>query len=143
MIFHFFRFYYAEMRRKLWPKAPAKETALSQMSNKFQVYFIHMNFFKKPNKISLKQSRRVILRRYYIYFFILYCLLVKKIETEKWPKAVDSPLKLQFCVPIKGSFSCKRGLSLLNFERGLKKTMGCLILKLYVVVILYQRLLQC
>ena len=38
---------------------------------------------------------------------------------------------------IKGSFSCKRGFSLLNFERGLKKTMGCLILKLYVVIILY------
>ena len=36
-----------------------------------------------------------------------------------------------------GSFSCKRGFSLLNFERGLKKTMGCLILKLYVVIILY------
>ena len=38
---------------------------------------------------------------------------------------------------IKGSFSCKRGFSLLNFERGLKKNMGCLILKLYVVIILY------
>ena len=38
---------------------------------------------------------------------------------------------------IKGSFSCKRGFSFLNFERGLKKTMGCLILKLYVIIILY------
>ena len=38
------------MRRKLWPKAPAKEDALSQMSKKFQVYFIRINFFKKPNK---------------------------------------------------------------------------------------------
>ena len=39
---------------------------------------------------------------------------------------------------IKGSFSCKRRFSLLNFERGLKKkTMGCLILKLYIVIILY------
>ena len=44
---------------------------------------------------------------------------------------------------LKGSFSCKRGFSLLNFERGLKKTMGCLILKLYVVIILYWRMLQC
>ena len=41
-------------------------------------------------------------------------------------------------LPVKGSFSCKRDFSLLNFERGLKKkTMGCLILKLYVVIILY------
>ena len=37
----------------------------------------------------------------------------------------------------KGSFSCKRDFSLLNFECGLKKTMGCLIFKLYVVIILY------
>ena len=29
------------------------------------------------------------------------------------------------------------GFSLLNFDRGLKKTMGYLILKLYVVIILY------
>ena len=43
-----FRFYYAEMRRKFWPKAPAKEGALGQMSRNFQVYFIHINFFKKP-----------------------------------------------------------------------------------------------
>ena len=41
------------------------------------------------------------------------------------------------CCVLKGSFSCKRGFSLLNFERGLKKTMGCLILKLYVVIIRY------
>ena len=50
MIFHFFRFYYAEMHRKLWPTVPAKEGALGQMSNHFQVYFIHINSFKKLNK---------------------------------------------------------------------------------------------
>ena len=38
------------MRRKLCPKAPAKEGALGQMSKNFQVYFIHINFFHKPNK---------------------------------------------------------------------------------------------
>ena len=40
-------------------------------------------------------------------------------------------------IPIKGSFSCKRGFLLLNFERGLKKNYGLPILKLYVVIILY------
>ena len=63
------------MRRNLWPKAPAEEgafpyekkvlvsigfntyqyffhTGLGQMSKKFQVYFIHINFFKKPKKIE-------------------------------------------------------------------------------------------
>ena len=49
-MFHFSRFYNAEMHRKLWPKAPAREGALGQMSRNFYVYFIHMNFFKKPNK---------------------------------------------------------------------------------------------
>ena len=42
------------LRRKLWPKAPAKEDALGQMSKNFQVYFIHINFFKKPNKKNLQ-----------------------------------------------------------------------------------------
>ena len=52
IIFCSYRFYYAEMRRKLWPKAPAKECALGHMSEKFQVYFIHINFFKyQINKI--------------------------------------------------------------------------------------------
>ena len=42
------------MRRKLWPKAPAKEGALGQMEKNFQVYFVNMNFFKKPNKRNLQ-----------------------------------------------------------------------------------------
>ena len=35
MIFYFFLFYVTEMYRKLWPKAPAKDGALSQMSKIF------------------------------------------------------------------------------------------------------------
>ena len=81
IIFHFFYFYHAEMRRKLWPKAPAKEGALCQMSKNFKVYFIHINFSKKPNnKIYNRAKDRVILRCCYIYFWILYCLLTQK----KW-----------------------------------------------------------
>ena len=38
------------MHKKLWPKAPAKEGTLGQISKNFQVYFIHINIFKKPNK---------------------------------------------------------------------------------------------
>ena len=38
------------MRRKLWPKTPAKGGASGQMSTNFQVYFIHINFFKKPDQ---------------------------------------------------------------------------------------------
>ena len=51
---NFFHFYYAEIRRKLWPKAPDKEGALGQMSKNVQVYFIHIIFFKKPNKKKLQ-----------------------------------------------------------------------------------------
>ena len=42
------------MRRQLWPKALAKEGALGQMSKNFQVYFVYINFFKKPNKNNLQ-----------------------------------------------------------------------------------------
>ena len=47
------------MRRKLWPKAPAKEVALGQMSKNFQVYFIHINFFKKPNKKNYNRAKEL------------------------------------------------------------------------------------
>ena len=53
IIFHLFRFYYAKMRIKSWPKSPAKEGALGQMSKSFQVYLIEINFFKKPNNTIL------------------------------------------------------------------------------------------
>ena len=78
IIFYFLRFYYAEMSRKLWPKAPAKEGAMGQMSENFQVYCIHIFFFKKPMKKNLQWSQRVILRTYYIWFFILCCLIAQK-----------------------------------------------------------------
>ena len=59
IIFHFFHFYYAEMREKLWPKAPVKEGALGQMSKNVQVYFIHINFFKKPNKKIYNKAKEL------------------------------------------------------------------------------------
>ena len=54
MIFHFFRFYYAESRKKLRPKAPAKKGAFGQVSNNVQVYSIDIKFFKKQNLKKLK-----------------------------------------------------------------------------------------
>ena len=77
------------MRRKLWPKVPAKEGALGQMSKNFQVYFIHINFFQKPNLKNLQQSQRDILRCFFLFFIVK---LPKKMKSEKWPKAADSPL---------------------------------------------------
>ena len=80
------------MRRKLWRKAPAKDGALGQMSKNFQVYFIHINFFLNTNNKTLQQSQKVILWCYYIFFDSLLSTCPKKMETEKWPKAADSPL---------------------------------------------------
>ena len=42
------------MNRKLWPEAPVKKGALGQMSKNFQVYFIRIIFFKKPDKKKLQ-----------------------------------------------------------------------------------------
>ena len=81
------------MRRKLWPKAPAKEGALGQMSKKFQFYFIHIHFFKKPNKkkftIEPKSYTAMLL---YLIFDSVLSTYPKKMETEKSPKVADSPL---------------------------------------------------
>ena len=59
IIFHFFCFYCAEMRRKLWPKAPAKEGALGQMLTNFQVYFVRVNVFKKTNKKIYNRAKEL------------------------------------------------------------------------------------
>ena len=105
MIFYFCRFYYAEMRRKLFPKAPAKEGALSQISKYFEVYFIQIHFFKKPNKKKLttepKSYTAIIL---YVFFDSLLSICPKKIKTERWPKADDSPLHGEI---FRGKFSIK------------------------------------
>ena len=85
-IFHFFRFYYAEMRRKLWPKAPTKEGALGQISTKFQVYFIHIHFFKKPNKKIHNRAKELYCDAtiFVFRFFIVY--LPKKSKLKNGPK---------------------------------------------------------
>ena len=81
------------MRRKLWPKASAKEGPLGQMSKKFQVYFRQINFFKKTNKkkftIKPKSYAAMLL---YLFFDSLLSTCPNKMETETWPRAADSPL---------------------------------------------------
>ena len=66
------------MRRKLWPKAPAKEGALGQMSKKFQVYFININFFNKPNKSIYNRAKELYCDATIFFFLILFCVLAKK-----------------------------------------------------------------
>ena len=83
------------MRRKLWPKAPAREGLLGQMSKNFQVYFIHINFFKKPNRKIYNRAKELNCDAtiFVNWFFIVYSPK-KKMETEQWPKDADSPLQL-------------------------------------------------
>ena len=80
------------MRRKLWPKAAATEGALGQMSTNFQIYFINTNFLNKPNKkitIELKSYTAMLL---YLFFDSSFSSWSKKMQTDKWPKAADSPM---------------------------------------------------
>ena len=62
------------MRRKLWSKALAKEGALGQMSKNFQIYFIRMNFFKKPNKKIDNRAKQLYCDAtiFVFWFFIVY-----------------------------------------------------------------------
>ena len=61
------------------------------MSKNFQVYFIHINFFKKPTKKNYNRAKELYCDAtiFRFWFFIVY--LPKKMETEKWPKAAVSP----------------------------------------------------
>ena len=80
------------MRKKLWLKAPAKEGALGEMSKNFQVHFIRINFFKKPNKKMYSRATELYCDATIFVFDSLLSTCPKKIETEKWPKPADSPL---------------------------------------------------
>ena len=66
------------MRRKLWPKAPAKEGTLSQMSKNFQVYVIHINFFKKPNKKIDNRAKELYWDTTIFVFWFVIVYLQKK-----------------------------------------------------------------
>ena len=80
------------MHRKLWPGAPTNERALGQMSSNFQVYFIHISVLKNQTVKNYNRAKKLHsgATRFVFRFFIVY--LPKKMETEKWPKAADSPL---------------------------------------------------
>ena len=58
---------------------------------KCQVYFIHINFFKKPNKKNTIEPKSYSAMLLYLFFDSLLSTC-KKMDTEKWPKAADSPL---------------------------------------------------
>ena len=68
------------MRRKLWPKPPAKEGALDQMLKNFQVYFKHINFSRnqtkkftlEPKKWKLKNGPRLLTLLHRMFHILLY-----------------------------------------------------------------------
>ena len=47
------------MCKKSWPKAPAKEGALSQISTNFQVYFTHINFLRNQTKEMSNKAKEL------------------------------------------------------------------------------------
>ena len=68
------------MHRKLWSKAPSKESALSQMSKNFQVYFIQIFFLRNQTKkftIELKS---------FTHFTALLLYLFFDSSLSTWPK---------------------------------------------------------
>ena len=73
------------------PRHPPKRMPWARCQKIFK--FIHINFFKKPNKkftiIELKSYTAMLL---YLFFDFLLSTCPKKMATEKSPKAADSPL---------------------------------------------------
>ena len=88
------------MRRKSWPKATAREGALGRMSKIFQVYFIHINFFKKSNKKIYIKAKELYCDATILVFWFFIVYLPKKMEAEKWPKAADSSLPKDIFIKI-------------------------------------------
>ena len=66
------------MRRKLWPKAPAKKGTLGQMSKNFQFYFIYTIFLKKPNKIIYNRAKELYCDATIFVFWLFIVYFPKK-----------------------------------------------------------------
>ena len=72
-----------------------RHLALGQMSKTFQVYFLHINFFKKSNNKIYNRAKKLYCdATIFVFFNSLLSTYAKKMETEKWPKAADSPLPI-------------------------------------------------
>ena len=64
-------FYYAEMRRKLWPKAVAKEGA--RCKNNFSLLYTYKFFFKSNKKIHNRANKLYFDATIFLFwFFIVY-----------------------------------------------------------------------
>ena len=79
------------MRRKLWPKAPDKEVALGHMSKNCQVYFIHIIFFKKPNKTFTIEPKSYTSMLLYMFFDSLLSTGPKKWKLKNGPRLPTLP----------------------------------------------------
>ena len=73
------------MHTKLWPKAPAKEGALDQMSKNFEVYFIRINFLRNETQQFTIEPKNYTAMLLYLFFDSSLSTCLKKIETGKWP----------------------------------------------------------
>ena len=80
------------------PRPKAKEGALGQMSKNFQVYFICINFFEKPNKKIYNRAKEWYCDAtiFVIWFFIVY--LPEK--NGNWRKAQGCRLSPTFVLPL-------------------------------------------
>ena len=56
------------------------------------LYTYNNNFFKKPNKKMYNRAEELYCDATIFVFDSLLSPCAKKMETEKWPKAADSPL---------------------------------------------------
>ena len=81
------------MRRKLWPKAPAKKDALGQMSKIFKFTLYIYIFLRKQTKKFTIEPKSYTAMLLYLFYDSLLPTCPKKMETEKWPKAANSSLQ--------------------------------------------------
>ena len=82
------------MPEKLWPKAPAKESVLSQVSKNFHLKHVH--FLRNDTKKICNRGKELYYDATIFVFDSSLSPYQDKIGIEKWPKAADSPLFLYF-----------------------------------------------
>ena len=75
------------------PRHSPERVPWAKCRKKFQFYFIHINFFKKPNKKNYNRAKELYCNATIFVFDYLLSTCPKKMETEKWHKAAVSPVQ--------------------------------------------------
>ena len=115
IIFHFFNFYYAEMRKKLWLKAPAKEPKSYTAKLLYLFFWFFIVYLPKKNEnwkmaqgcrlspcnliVFVRKQKLIKLDNHMYKRYFLYIVLVYRIMARIYSSPFTYSFLCHICVP--------------------------------------------